>query len=313
MTEQRNGTESEELVRNHTFDAEGPLELDVSLTVGRVDIRLGEQDERTGPTESRPALVEVRHDPGAQAPWLSGVSSLLAWVGEQFGQQLGTDLGGSPADAVQQTRVEKVGNRLVVRGPKPLPLRNIPLAVTVHAPAGSALQVRSGAAAVDVTGAAGRVDVSSGSGEVSVERSDGAAIVRSGTGAIRLGPIPSGLHLRTGSGDVEVASLGGTATLATGTGTVWVGTSAGEVQVRSGGGGLSVADASSGSLELVTGSGDIRIGIRPGVLAEVKLSSGSGTVSSELDVTEQPTDRLETLNVRARTGSGNAVLTRATG
>ncbi|WP_216216322.1 DUF4097 family beta strand repeat-containing protein [Amycolatopsis aidingensis] len=310
MTEQQHAADGEELVRNHTFDTDGPLELDISLTVGRVDIRLGKQeDEQAGAT---PALVEVRHAPGAEDSWLTGVSSLLSWVGEQFGQQLGTDMGGGPADAVQQTRVEQTGNRLVVRGPKPLPLRNIPLAVTVHAPAGSALQVRSGAAAVEVTGAAGRVDVSSGSGEVSVERADGPATMRSGTGAIRLGPALSGLHLRTGSGDVEVASLGGSATLATGTGAVWLGACAGEVQVRSGGGGLSVADAASGSLELITGSGDIRIGLRQGVLAEVSLSSGSGRVSSELEVTEQPAERTETLNIRARTGSGNAVLGRAT-
>ncbi|SFQ06079.1 Putative adhesin [Amycolatopsis arida] len=324
MTEQPSEQSTErpdELVRTQTFPTDGPVELDVDITIGRVDIRLdtphgtagenGAAGAGTGEAGTGEASVEVRHDPTAQQPWAEGVAQLLGWVGERFGPQLGTDLRGSPAEAVRQVRIEKLGNRLVVRGPKALALRNVPLAITVHAPAGSRLDLRTGAGDVAVAGTAGRADVATVSGEVSLDRVDGSTTVRTGSGAIRLGTALAGLQVRTGSGDVEASSVADSATLATGTGDVWLGVTAGRVLVRSGRGDLSVAEAASGELELITGSGDVRVGIRSGVAAEVRLSSASGRVASELDVADSPPDGEVALRVRARTGSGTALVTKA--
>ncbi|QRP48719.1 DUF4097 family beta strand repeat-containing protein [Amycolatopsis sp. FDAARGOS 1241] len=290
------------LVRYQEFDADGPLELDVGVTIGRVELAL---DRESG------ASVELRHDLGEQPSWMSGVNSLLSWVGERFGDQFGMPTDSSPVDAVRQARIEKTANRLVVRAAKAWQLRNVPVAVTVHAPKGSHVEVRAGAADVTVTGAAGRADILTGSGEVTLERADGAAIVRTGTGRVKLGPTAAGLQLRTGSGSVEAASVSGSATLATGTGSVWLGSVEGEVMARTGSGDLSVAEAGSGSLELITGSGEVRVGIRRGVTAEVELASAAGRVHSELDVSGTPPEAGAALRVRARTGTGNAVVTRA--
>ncbi|SDY02428.1 Putative adhesin [Amycolatopsis xylanica] len=294
-------TEETVVPRTEEFEVDGPIELDVSVTLGRVEIVLG----------GSVARAELSHDPTVREPWLDNMSNLLNWVGERFGGQFGLDAENSPAEAIRQTRVELVGNRFVVQGPKAWALRNIPLAVKVHAPAGSHIEVRAGAAEVKVTGAAGRADILTGSGEVSVERADGSATIRTGTGNIKLGPALSGLQLRTGSGDVEASSLAGSATLATGTGDVWLGAVAGDVMARSGSGDLSVAEAASGSLELITGSGEVRVGIRGGVAAEIDLTSSAGQVSSEIDVADSAPAGAVALKVRARTGSGNAVVTRA--
>jgi len=291
-------------VRVDEFDTDVPLELDVSVTVGRVEIVL-EGDSG--------ARVELRHDQGEQQPWVAGVNSLLSWVGERFGDQLGVDPGASPAEAVRQSRIEKLGNRLVVSAPKAWQLRNVALAVTVRAPAGSHVEVRAGAADVTVTGSAGRVDLLTGSGEIKLDRADGSAVVRTGSGGVKLGPTLGGLQLRSGSGNVEASSLAGSATLATGTGDVWLGAVSGEVMARTGSGDLSVADAASGTLDLITGSGEVRIGIRGGTSAEVDLTSSGGRVSSELDVADTAPEGGVKLKVRARTGSGNAVVTRAAG
>ncbi|WP_236791734.1 DUF4097 family beta strand repeat-containing protein [Amycolatopsis sp. GM8] len=300
MTEQP----GEDLIRTETFDAEGPLDLDVSVTLGKIDIELTAEDGET--------YVEVRQATEVNEPWAQGVTSLLNWVSERFGDQIGTDLRGEPAEAVDQARIELTGKRLVVRAAKALPLRNVPLAVKVKAPAGSSLEIRAGSAAVTVTGACGRADVLTGAGEVKLDRADGAAIVRTGSGGIRLGPTLGGLQLRTGSGDVEASSLSGSATVVTGTGDVWLGAASGEIMARSGSGDLSVAEAASGSLELITGSGEIRIGVRPGVAAEVDLTSNAGKVSSELDLELEAPEGDVPLKIRARTGMGAAVITRAT-
>lgn len=296
----------EETMRSQTFPVEGPLELDVNVTFGRVEVSLDAEGE---------AVVEVRHDPSAQQPWAQSVTSVLNWVSERFGDQLtaqwGADLHGGAGDAVAQTRIELTGNRLVVHAPKALQMRGTPLAVSVRAPAGTHVQVRAGSANVTVTGAAGRAEVMTGSGEVKLDRADGAATVRTGTGPVRLGPTLSGLQVRTGSGDIEASSLSGSATLVTGTGDIWLGAAAGEIMARTGSGDLSVADAASGTLELSTGSGEIRVGIRPGVAAEIDLASSSGKVSTELEFDLEPPEGDVPLKVRARTGSGGAVVTRA--
>jgi len=296
---------NDELVRIDEFETDVPLELDIGVTIGRVEVVL-EGDSG--------ARVELRHDRGEQQPWVAGVNSLLSWVGERFGDQLGVDPSGTnPAEAVQQSRIEKLGNRLVVQAPKAWQLRNVALSVIVRAPAGSHVEVRAGAADVTVTGSAGRVDLLTGSGEVKLDRADGSATVRTGSGGIKLGPTLGGLQLRSGSGHGEAASIAGSATLATGTGDVWRGAVAGEVMARTGSGDLSVADAASGTLDLITGSGEVRIGIRGGTAAEVDLTSSGGKVSSELDIADSAPSGGVKLKVRARTGSGNAVVTRAAG
>ncbi|MEV6624337.1 DUF4097 family beta strand repeat-containing protein [Amycolatopsis sp. NPDC051106] len=296
---------NDELVRIDEFETDVPLELDIGVTIGRVEVVL-EGDSG--------ARVELRHDRGEQQPWVAGVNSLLSWVGERFGDQLGVDPSGTnPAEAVRQSRIEKLGNRLVVQAPKAWQLRNVALSVIVRAPAGSHVEVRAGAADVTVTGSAGRVDLLTGSGEVKLDRADGSATVRTGSGGIKLGPTLGGLQLRSGSGHVEASSIAGSATLATGTGDVWLGAVSGEVMARTGSGDLSVADAASGTLDLITGSGEVRIGIRGGTAAEVDLTSSGGKVSSELDIADSAPSGGVKLKVRARTGSGNAVVTRAAG
>ncbi|WP_116040892.1 DUF4097 family beta strand repeat-containing protein [Amycolatopsis palatopharyngis] len=299
--------ETDELVRTQTFPVDGPLDLDIGITIGRVEVQFAD----SGDSESTPeeAVVRITHDPGAQEPWQESMAGLLNWVGDQFG----SDLRGSPADAVRQARVDRTGNRLVVRGPHSLPLRKIPLAVTVTAPANSAVTVRTGAAGVTVSGTASRADLTTGSGDVDVERVGPGSAVRTGTGAIRIAEAAGGLQVRSGSGGVEAASIAGQATVGTGTGGVWLGTVAGDVLVRSGSGDVTVAEAVSGSIELITGSGAIRIGIRHGVTAEIDLSSGSGKVRSELEVADSAPDEGSAARIRARTGMGDAVVTRAAG
>lgn len=308
----------QELVRSQEFSVDGPLELDLNVSVGRIDVRLG--PPASGPDgESRgqdpEALVEVRHAPSAQAPWAEGMSAVLSWVGERFGDQFGDQLGAEfrarPAEAVEQTRVELAGGRLVVHGPKALPLRNVPLMITVHAPANSHVDARTGSATVAITGQAGRAQVTTGSGDITLERASATATLRTGSGGITAGNAGAGAHVKTGSGTVEISELLRSGTVTTGTGSVHIGAVAGDVLARTGSGSVTVADAASGAIELATGSGEIRIGVRSGSSAEIDISSGSGRVSSELDVADTRPERPVDMTIRARTGSGAAVVTGA--
>lgn len=288
---------SDEIVRRENFDATGPLEVDVALGAGKVSIALVEEPG---------ASVEIRCDPDLANPWLQGLSNMINWFGCQFG-----GLEDAKEAVVWETRVELVGRRLLVHAPKRHHM--ISLAVTVRAPAGSHLDLNAGSADMIVTGPAGRVKLHTGSGTVTMDRADGPADVHSGSGALRLGPMLAGLRARSGSGEIEVSSVGGSTVLVTGSGDVWLGAVQADVKVRTGSGDLTVADAASGRIELVTGSGEIRVGIRSGTTALVDLRSGSGQARSDLDVSNRPPDDAPRVEVRGRTGSGNAVVTSAVG
>jgi hypothetical protein len=294
-------TEPTGVVRQQSFEFAGIAEIDISLLSGRVQVQLMEE----------PGVhVEVRHDPTAGNTWTEGLSSVLSWVSGQFGPDKGSASPAGPEEAVREARVELLGNRLRIESSKALPLRAVPLSVVVTAPVGSHVTSRTGAADVSVTGGAGRLDLNTGTGSVSADRATGEAKVNSGAGTVRLGTMLSGLKAKTGSGDVEVSSVGGNATLITGTGDVWLGAVQSDVMVRTGSGDLTVADAASGEVQLATGSGNIRVGIRQGTLARIDLVSTSGNARSDFEVSSEPLgDAL--LTVTGRTGSGNALVTAA--
>ncbi|SHF35070.1 DUF4097 family beta strand repeat-containing protein [Streptoalloteichus hindustanus] len=303
MTDGGTTPDAHEVVRRDSFTVTGPVEVDVAVAAGRVEVRLGDDPE---------LRVEVRHAPEATGAFTTGLTGLVSWVTSQFGGR--DDAPAEPGgEAVRQTRVELTGQRLVVRTPKALPLKLVPVAVTVHAPNGAQVFVHSGTADVTVTGAAQRVDVTTGTGDVTVDRVEGKASVHTGAGAVRLGPMLGGLRARTGTGDLEVSSVDGPATLLSGSGDVWLGAVRADVTARTGTGDLTVADAAGGRIELQSGSGEVRVGVRSGVVAEVDLSSGSGTARSELSVLDRAPEEPTTVWLRGRTGSGDAVVTTAVG
>lgn len=288
------------VVRRQSFDVEGPVELDLGTGPGRLEVRLVDE----------PGVhVEVRHDESGANPFTQGLSSLMNFLGQQMGNDLG---GGDPAAAaVRETRVDLTAGRLVVRTPKEMQLRNVPVAVSVQAPIGSHVTARAGSGDVNVSGAAGRLDAHTGSGRISADQAVGGARVETGSGVVRLGPMAGGLRAKTGSGDLEVTAIGAPSTVVSGSGDVWLGTVTGDVLVRTGSGAVTVATATSGELELHTGSGAIRVGVRKGSPAEVDLSTGSGEARSELDLTLTPPSEKPPLKIRGRTGSGGAFLTNA--
>lgn len=308
------------VIRQERFECPGPADIRVELDGGRLDIALGKDTEdsrdRRSSRDSRDTAgasevtVQVRPAPTSQPPWNVGITSLLSWLGGQTGA---APMGELAAEAVRQTVIDFMGRRLTVRSPREFPLRTVPLIIQVSAPADSSIVARGGSADIAVTGVAAQLDAATGSGEVHAQQCTGAADVRTGSGDVRLGTVLGRLRVRTGSGLVDVTSLEGTGagTVQTGSGDVRLGAVQHDVSARTGSGDLTVADACAGGLELTTGSGQLRIGIHPGVLAEVDVSSGSGQAHSDLPVSGPPAEGNVALRVRARTGSGDALVTAA--
>lgn len=297
------------VVRQQDFDGEGPIDVWVELDSGRLDIQF--EDDSADPGR---VAVQVRADPVSQPPWSAGIAGLLSWLGEQTGAARPGELA---AEAVRHTAIDFTGRRLAVRSPRDFPLRTVPLTIQVTAPAGSSITARSGSADIAVDGVADRLDASTGSGQVRAQRCTGTVDVRTGSGDVRLGTVLDRLRVRTGSGEVDVASIAAAAgatgggTVQTGSGDVRLGAVRHDVSARTGSGDLTVVDACAGGLELTTGSGELRVGIHSGVRAELDVSSGSGQARSDLPVGGSPPEGDVHLRVRARTGSGDALVTAA--
>lgn len=292
-------------VRRESWPVKGAAELEVSVDVGRVTVRLD-------PDGGEEVTVEVRHDPTVGGGWAQGLTGIVNWLGTATGAP-GGDPQWLPADAVAAAEISwsEPARRLVVRSSQELPLRMVPLEVTITAPRGSRIAARTGAGDVTVTGVAGWAAVRTGAGSATLEAVDGDADVTTGSGDVAVGPVSGRTRVRTGSGAIRLADLRGASDVKAGSGDVELGVVSGDLGVRTGSGDLRIADARSGRYELTTGSGELRVGVHAGVTAELDLSSGSGSARSDLEVGGTAPTGGVAVHVRGRTGSGDVLVTRA--
>lgn len=201
---------------------------------------------------------------------------------------------------------------------------------TVHAdvtvPRGSRPAVRTGSADISLHGPVGDAEVRSGSGDVTVEALVGRGLVETGSGSVTIGTASEALRVKSGSGDVEVRHAGaevavstgsgdvrldrcaGPAAVKTGSGDLYVGESGADLAMTTGSGDLQVRRAAPGRLLAKGASGDIEIGVPGGLPVWTDLSTLSGSVVSDLEPLGPPAEGGDSLEIRARTVSGDIAL-----
>jgi DUF4097 and DUF4098 domain-containing protein YvlB len=274
---------------HYAFETPGPAELYVELGPGRLNVRAEE---------------------GATATTV--------------------DVEGTDAD---QVTVEQRGPQVVVLAPRRWfdvfgTFHDLTVDVTV--PAASTLVARLGSADLVATGSYGAARLRSGSGDLRVEELTRHAVAETGSGSIEISAALSDLRVRSGSGDVRVGRCGGSVGISTGSGDVALGTIEGQVMAKSGSGDLHVTDART-SLRLTTASGDVhvaavrggqvrakavsgdvRVGVAPGIPVWTDVNSVSGKVVSTLQGAGQPGPGQEYIEIHAATVSGGIYLEQLT-
>ncbi len=286
--------------RSESFECDGPAELDIRLRTGRVEVRAAEVTH---------VRVGVSLEPRPRSPSGDRLESMLERVSAGAYDPLQVD-----EHFLRETQItfSKPRRKLLVQAPRAL--QRVRLAVVIEAPQASKLKAQVHRGSVTVCGTLSGLVAATGSGSISVEGVEGSAEIATGSGDIKLGRIAGRLHARTGSGELDVASVEGErAKLTTGRGDVWLGLVSCDAHVRTGRGNVVVTEAACGDLSVMTGSGDVQVAIQSGVTAELDVASGSGNARSELDVSDQRPAGRASLRVRARTGSGDAVVTSAGG
>jgi len=234
---------------------------------------------------------------------------------------------GKDADEVQVTQD---GRRIAVTAPRHRGGffgSDSELHVRVVVPTTSNIAVKTGSADVTLEGDAGNTMVKSGSGDVRIETSRGPSLVETGSGDIQVDHARAELRIKSGSGDVKLGHGGGAVAVSTGSGDVEIGTSDAVAVVKTGSGDLRVREArddvsmatgsgdflidlaSRGRITAKGASGDVVVGIPAGTPVWTDVSTVSGSIRSSLEGAGQPAEGEDHVELRAKTVSGDIVLT----
>jgi len=180
--------------------------------------------------------------------------------------------------------------------------------VTITLPEGSRCRARTASADITCEGDLAELDTHTASGDVTAASVTGRLQAETASGDVRVdetGPA----EIRTASGDVRLTRARDDVSVRTASGDVTVGSAAGSVTAMTASGDFRLAGVARGSTHVSTASGDVVIGVNPGVGVYLDLSSVTGSVTSQLAESE-PSDDVA-LEVRCRTASGDIRIIRA--
>lgn len=211
---------------------------------------------------------------------------------------------------IDEIRVAFDHGRLEVAGPRRTGLfrGHAAFDVTITLPEGSQCMARTASADITCNGELGALDAHTASGDITAARVSGHLQAETSSGGIRLDETGTA-EIRTASGDVRLTWARDDVSVRTASGDVTIASAASDVAGTTASGDIRLASVARGSIELSTASGDMIIGVNPGVGVYLDLSSATGSVTSQLEETG-PTDDV-TLGVRARTASGDIRIIRA--
>lgn len=237
-----------------------------------------------------------------------------------------------PADAkaAENTRVEYLSGKLLIRGPKlHTIIGRVPsINITVELPSSSHVSGDSDMGDFSAEGrlgectfksamghirlgAVGTLDASTAMGDVTVGHVAGDARIDTGSGEVRIGRIGGAGQVKNSNGANLIGDVSGPLVVRAANGNVSVDRSQASVTVKTACGDIRVGEATNGEVVLETASGEISVGIRRGAAAWLDVSTEYGTVHNNLDPADGPKQSETTVDVRARTSLGDIVISRS--
>jgi DUF4097 and DUF4098 domain-containing protein YvlB len=211
---------------------------------------------------------------------------------------------------IDEVRVSFDHGRLEVAGPRRTGLfrGHAAFDVTITLPEGSRCMARTASADLTGNGELGALDAHTASGDITVAKVTGHLQAETSSGDIRLDETGTA-EIRTASGDVRLTWARDDVSVRTASGDVTIASADRDVAGTTASGDFRVSSVARGSTEVSTASGDVVVGVNPGVGVYLDLSSATGSVTSQLEETG-PSDDI-VLGVRCRTASGDIRIVRA--
>ncbi|HEX3806652.1 MAG TPA: DUF4097 family beta strand repeat-containing protein [Gaiellaceae bacterium] len=268
-----------------SFDVTGPIELDIELASGeieidpsldgRVEIELTAADEESQLLVDN-ARVELQERHGrprviVDVPKKKGVAFSLGMI---FGRS---------------------GITCVVRCPEE-----------------STVQVRSKSADLSVRGTIGALSVATASGDVEIDRVSGSANVKSASSDFSAREIAGAANIQSASGDVNIDVVRGPANVNSVSGDVTIGEAYDNVSANTVSGDQDHGAVMRGRVAAHAVSGDVTVAVRRGSRAYLDCSTLSGDTQSDLEVgSQEPAGDGPLVEIYAKTVSGDIHITRA--
>ena len=186
----------------------------------------------------------------------------------------------SSREAAEKTTPELRGNELVIEVPQQSRFGfrggDAQVRVSVTAPAGAHVHLRTASADARLMGELGSIDGASASGTVIAEHVSGNVTFKTASGDITVDSIGGDANLNTVSGDIRLGAAGGRTTAKLVSGDAEVGQAAGDVAVDSVSGDVAVRSVNRGETTVKSVSGDITVGVVSGTKVWLDVNSMSG-------------------------------------
>jgi DUF4097 and DUF4098 domain-containing protein YvlB len=188
------------------------------------------------------------------------------------------------------------------------------ISVRITCPHGSTLDCDTASADVKAHGTLGETRLRTASGDVSLEQVDARLSAKTASGDLRAERVTGRAEVHSVSGDVELGTVLDGVEVNSVSGDVSLGEVTGPLTISSISGDQRVRAAGPGEIALKAVSGDVQVAIRRGLRIHLDVNSVSGSIRSELDVSDSPvsSDGPEA-GLRVRTVSGDVTIGRAAG
>jgi hypothetical protein len=182
----------------------------------------------------------------------------------------------------------------------------------VRCPSGSALKARTRSAEITAGPELGSVDVATASGDVELGDVHGDLSAKTASGDVRVGAVDGRASIATASGDLVLDRAGGRLAANTASGDIVVGEALADAKANTASGDVRLASVQSGQVSVNSASGDVAIAVRRGSRAHLDCTTVSGDARSELELSGgEPDGDGPFVEIRARTVSGDIRITRA--
>ena len=246
-------------MRRQTYSTPGPVRLNLEIPAGRIEIETSETEETHVELEALSASDAVR-----ELIETSRIELLRRGDGQEVVVEVKLRFGWISFD----------------RGPEIL--------LRVTCPPGADLDLRTKSGDLDARGEYGSVEVKTASGDVSVQEARGNAHVKTASGDVRLETGHGRLEVQSASGDLHVDSVAGVTSAQLVSGDVYIREAGDSVNANTVSGDQRLEAVVKGRLELRAISGDITVGIREGSRLFVDATTVSGSISSEVELSDSP-------------------------
>jgi hypothetical protein len=253
-----------------TFETEGPIEADVLVPAGIVEVDAAEGNTAT-------VVLEVLR------------ASRRA------------------DEIVAETEVVLAGGKLRVHVPERT-FRNVEVRCSLRLPQGSALATKTASADVKASMSLRAFDGTTASGDVALADVTEEVAFKSASGDFTCANVGGRLRIKTASGDVAVRRVEGDAELSLASGDVFVKDAEGSVEVKSASGDVRLDCVRRGRVKAQTASGDVTIAVAEGVAAYLDVTTVSGDTECTLPFQEKAPGSTTALEIVARTVSGDVVV-----